>query len=126
MINLYQFVIDDITSVTSRVYPERADSDALFPYVVIKFPTINELDHNQDQVILEIDVWHKIGDGNDILIEIENLTDAIDKLFKGRRNLDENYLLMFQRLNRLSIPDEDSSIKRRQLRYAIKTYKKEN
>lgn len=119
---LYKFIIDETKHITNKVYPEQAPKNAQFPYVVFNFPTENMFEHYQDHIYLEIDIWSKSRQGVDAFYEATELTDEIDKVFKYKRHLDENYLLIFQRINKLAIPDEDSDIRHRQLRYLIKKH----
>lgn len=124
MVDKYEYVTEQLKKSCSRVSFKRAKDNDTFPYVVYNLPSTSEVVANRDDIILEIDIWDIQRDGYDVISSIENLTDTIDKSLKDIRYLDGKHLLMFQRLNRLVLPDEDKNIERRQLRYLIKSYDK--
>lgn len=124
MTDLAVYVVNQIKNVTNKVYPEFAPSEETFPYVIYKFPSTNELSVDSSNVIMEIDIWDRARSGHDSFADIERLTTAIDVLFKDARYIDEKMFLIIQKLSRMSIPDTDPSIRRRQLRYNIKMYQR--
>lgn len=126
MATKYKFVTDTIMTVTNDVYPEKAANKAKYPYVVYRFSSDYEIERNARGIFLEIDIWDSKKSNYDELTAIENLTDQIEKLFDYKRYLDDNHLLIFSKLGRSPIPDEDDNIIRRQLRFLIKSYDKNN
>jgi len=124
MINLYTLInsqIENICSCFVDHYPE--DEDKVYPYVEIKFPNI--LPHNSywENVLMEIEVWD--NKGTDIR-EIEGLVDLIDSKLKNLRYNDSFFNVSIQRNTpyRLSLPDPEIHIQRRQLRYIATVYSK--
>ena len=100
-----------------RVYHEHAPSDAVFPYLVYEV-TEGFKNGCRDDLTLIIDIW----DRNQSSMEIEELTDTIDRLFDNA-NLPTDYVLpTFYRESRLKIEDPDKTLKRRQLRFSVQTY----
>lgn len=124
MLNIMKFLTKELKKINPKVYNERALSTTLFPYVVFKIRNSSLLENDREDVIVEVDIWDIQKDGYDAIVNIELLTDKIDKFLKNVRHNDENQVLIFSRIGRLNLLDEDSNIKRRQLRYLVKSYEK--
>ena len=124
MLDIMKFLTQELKKISPRVFNGNATKDAVFPYVVFKIPTSNIMEKNREDVIIEIDVWDIQKDGYDATINVEVLTSKIDKFLKNARYNGDNSVLIFQKINRLSLPDEDENVKRRQLRYLVKFYDK--
>ncbi|MFL0361806.1 hypothetical protein ACH0BF_02155 [Pseudobacillus sp. 179-B 2D1 NHS] len=116
------FIINQLSSVTHKAFYMKAPKETSFPYIVFNFPSNNPSNSNAEDRILELDVWNQDKPNYDALTETENLTDQVENIFKTLRHLDEESLFIFTKLNRFSLPDEDTSIERRQLRFLIKNY----
>lgn len=124
MLDIMKFLTTELKKLTPRVFNENAPTNSIFPYVVFKIVTSNIVEKDREDVIIEIDIWDIKKDGYDAIVSVETLTDKIDKFLKKNRHNGENSVLIFQKINRLSLPDEDTNIKRRQLRYVVKFYDK--
>lgn len=124
MLSIMKYLTTELKKLSPRVYNEYATSNAIFPYVVFNIRTSNILETNREDVILEIDIWDIQKDGYDAIVNVELLTDKIDKFLKDNRHNDENQVLIFSKIGRLSLPDENTNIKRRQLRYVVRYYDK--
>ncbi|OEH86252.1 hypothetical protein BHU72_12010 [Desulfuribacillus stibiiarsenatis] len=125
MISLLLYVTALLEKKADRVYQEIApEKDPItnkkpeFPYVVYNFPPSSSPVPDRDDKILEIDVWDNIPDTT----RLEQLTDSIDKSLNKLRHLEGDFFVIFQRLSKGSIPDPDPKIRRRQIRYLLKTY----
>ena len=111
------------STAISEAYMDQAPQGTAFPFVTFKFPTSNATDPSQDH-FLEVDVW----DRNTSATRVETLTNSIDTaLHKVVIRTSTGFNAHFQRVNRLAIPNFDSvtgasMIKRRQLRYLVRTY----
>lgn len=116
------FVIKQLSDITSKIFYRKASKDTPYPYVVFNFPSNNPLGSNAEGAILEMDIWNKEKPNYDALTETENLADLIENKLKDIRHLDDDFLFIFTKLNRLSPPDEDQDIERRRLRFLVKTY----
>lgn len=128
MLNLYDYIIEEINPICecySDEYPqdkESAEGKKVYPYCTISFPfaiTNNEYSNNN---LAYIDIWSN----QHSITEVETLTDAIyKKLNKLKIMKDDMYLQIFRnnpcRLN-LNDSDPDINLKRRQLRFLVKTY----
>lgn len=118
------YLTKELKKLSPRVYNEVANQNAIFPYVVFNIVTSSITEKNREDVIIEIDIWDYVKDGYDAVLNVELLTNKIDKFLKNNRHNDEESVFIFQKINRLSLPDEDKNIKRRQLRYVVKYYDK--
>jgi hypothetical protein len=99
------------------VYLEEAPQGDAIDYATYRITTSNATDPSQD-FFLEIDLWFK---GTDT-IDLERLADGIDEDFHKWVYHSATLNAHFQRINRLMIPDPDATIRRRQLRYLVRTY----
>lgn len=122
MLNIMKFLTRELKNLTPRVFNENATPNAIFPYVVFNIRTSSVVERDREDVIIEIDIWDYQKDGYDAIVNVELLTNKIDKYLKSVRHIEDDSLLIFEKINRLSLPDEDSNIKRRQLRYLVKYY----
>ncbi|CAM3729811.1 hypothetical protein [Mesobacillus zeae] len=127
MMNLLKYLFTLLSQAQKPVYFEQApekDSITLappkFPYIVFKLPDSLNVENDRQDYSLIIDIWDNRTDTT----ALENLTSQVDKLLYRLRVTDMNQFLMFERENRLMIPDEDTSIKRRQLQYTVKQYER--
>jgi len=122
MISLLTELYNLIYSAASgRVYFETAEDEATFPYAVYRLPTstsIGNNDYARQDFILEIDVWDNVPDAT----RIETLADRIDVAINNQRVRTNLVALKIYRIGRLNIPDPNSDIRRRQLRYRVATY----
>jgi hypothetical protein len=122
LVDLYDYVIDKIKDVESKPYTDYIPSDAPYPRIQIKFP--NTLPNGWGELnLLEIDIWDK----NHSKAQVESIADNIDKIFKRLNETTNDYCIQVYRNTpyKLNIPDPDVEIRRRQLRYIIKIYRKE-
>lgn len=121
MIELFEFIYDELTKVHGDVWHrEEIPQDASYPFVSFFIPTDSPLEVHRSDIILELDVWHSRGATNNVLGEIESLTNEIEEHFKRMRYIDNEKLIIFERLSRIPIPDTNPDIRRRQLRYRLK------
>lgn len=120
MITLLQYLFTRLSEAQIPIYFEQAPNDAQYPYAVFKLPDSLNIESDRQDYSLIVDVWDNKPDTT----ILETLTDSLDNLLYKQSYLDTNQHLLFQRENRLMIPDEDSSIRRRQLQYTIKRYER--
>lgn len=124
MIDLQRFIVSELKKIHPRIYLESAPQGATFPYVVYALPTSDENERRED-FILEINIWDKPVDGS--TVSLQTLSDQIDQELNRLVFIDHvnDWLARFYRINRLMIPDPDSTIRRRQLRYEIRSYRRD-
>lgn len=120
MIDLQKFIFNELRQIHPRVYAEWAPQDGAFPYVVYRLPTSNESGWRED-FILEVDIWDRPDDGS--TVPLQELADRIDQALHRRRYTSpEGWTTGIFRINRLMVPDPDPLIRRRQLRYELRTF----
>lgn len=111
-------IIKQILDMTiGKTYYELASDTAVFPYKVYSFENIDLGDVERDDLILLVDIW-----GKDDVSEVEFLTDEIENIFNNLNSPSATSLPTFYRISRKPIPDEDKSIKHRQLKFQIQNY----
>ncbi len=122
MIELQKYVVGVLKSVHSRVYQEEAPQEAVYPFVVYRLPTSTETEERREDFILEVDVWDNPPDGS--TVTLQQLADEIDRALHRTVYLDPGgkWITMIYRINRMMVPDPDPEIRRRQLRYDLRTY----
>lgn len=123
MIELQKYIYSELKKVHPRVYPEEAPQrDDIYPFVVYRLPTSNEVVDYREDFILEIDVWDRPEEGSTVTLQL--LADAIDLALNRTRYVssDGSWVMRIYRINRMMVPDPDLAIRRRQLRYELKTY----
>lgn len=120
MKNLLQYIFSILSETLKPVYLEVAPNEVAYPYIVFSLPNSVNVESDRQDYTLQINIWDNKTDTT----ALETLTDLIDgKLYK-RQYLDSNQFIKFERESRLMVPDTDPSIKRRQLRYTVKTYER--
>lgn len=122
MLSIQAYLTKELRKICPRTYNENATQNAIFPYVVFNMPLSTRSSRDSDAVYLEIDIWDYARDGYDATYNVETITNRIEKFLKDNRHLDENQLLIFTETNRLSLRDPDTNVRRRQLRYTVKYY----
>lgn len=106
-----------LDTTLGKTYYEIASDSAIFPYKVYSFENIDLGDIERDDLILVIDIW-----GKEDISEVELLADNIEKLFNNLNHPHGNSFPTFFRVSRKPIPDEDKTIKHRQLKFQVQNY----
>jgi hypothetical protein len=119
MINLLKMLFTQLSDVGIPVYLEQPEQGTPPPYVSFSLPNSVEVETDRLDYTLQVDIWDNSRDNT----RVETITTQIDNKLHKLRHLDNNQLLIFQRENRLMVPDPDG-LRRRQLRYVIKTYER--
>lgn len=117
-IELRKVVKSLLKKVNNSIFYEEANEKAQFPYIVYEFDTVNLNNYPRDDIFLTIDVW----DRNIDTVRVETLADDIEKVLNHINNPTISVLPTFYLENRMSIRDEDKTIKRRQLKFIIQNY----
>ncbi|MDF2589831.1 MAG: hypothetical protein K0S41_3672 [Anaerocolumna sp.] len=101
------------------LYNEKKDINTSCPFVIFNIPNSSENSQSQRyDYYIEIDIWTK--NLNQCII----MTDKIESLFHRYIVTNEKLQATFYVTNRINnIPDENSIVKRNQLRLEAKTYK---
>lgn len=113
--------IDEL-SHQKQFYDVAVDKEQI-PMAIFKFPNILNNEYRED-VLLEIDIWHNSTATG--IVELEEISDEIDSNLNRLKYLDEYMQVSIYRQSPylLNLNDEDEEIKRKQLRYVCKTYKR--
>lgn len=117
-IELRKVITNLLKQVNSNIYYEEAKSNAEFPYIVYELTSVNLNNYPRDDIFLIIDVWDK----NKSTQTVEILADKVEKTLNMINNPTNAVLPTFYLNDRMSIRDEDKSIKRRQLKFIIQNY----
>ena len=118
-----KIVYDKLIALCPRVYYQQAPQGAVFPYVVFVFPTEGRQYKHQVERMLEVNVYDSSDSGYNVALEIENLTDSIDKVLDYQTGNYGDIRAWFRRIGRTAIPyPSDSNIWRRELLYVYTTY----
>ncbi len=122
MLDVYKYVTDKLKTLDTQLYTDYIPTEKTYPYVQFQFPNVSPNGFGELN-LLQIDVWDKSTSN----VHVETITDNIDKLFNRHNEITNDYCIQVYRNNpyRLNIPDPDMEIRRRQLRYVIKIYRKE-
>ena len=127
MLNMYDYLIEQIDPIVtcySDEYPqdkESAENGAkVYPYAtVLMYSAIPNNEYSNNNLVY-IDVWsNKRG-----IEEVETLTDAIYNKLNKSTIMKDDMFIQISRYNpcRLNLNDPDINLKRRQLRFLVKTY----
>lgn len=99
-----------------KAYYERANKNILYPYAVFVFESANIMDLSKREIDVVIDVWDKSDDSS----VVEDLADEIVNTI--------NHKLLFPKeipslriygVKKRSLPDDDVTLKRRQIECSI-------
>lgn len=115
---LYQL----LTQIHNRVFHEQAPQTEPkpYPYVVFNFPS-SDVTNYRENYILEVDVWDRPEDGDSA--PMQDIADAIDRRLNRTHHTDPaGWFARIYRTEQMAPPDPDPKIRRRLLRYEIRTY----
>lgn len=117
---LKKLVQTKLKTLTTNVYHEIANEDAMYPHIVFEFRRIDLGDLSRQDYILEINVWDKQKSST----RVDELADNVESLLQAQ-NLPQNTILpTFYLIDRQNIPDEDKEIKRRRIQFQIQNYER--
>jgi hypothetical protein len=126
VIELQRFIVQQLKTVHPRVLLEFVPENQVveYPYVVYNLPNSEEIVDRREDFILEVDVWDKPIDGS--TVALQTLADTIHQKLNRLTYTDNanGWSSRFYLVNRLMLPDPDPMIRRRQLRYEIKVYRR--
>lgn len=105
-----------LDQVTGNTYYEEAPDTSVYPYKIFEFENIGTQDTNRDDSILVVHVW-----GRDIK-QVELICDRIENLFQLCNNPTSTSLPTFYAFDRRPIPDEDKTLKHRQIKIQVQNY----
>lgn len=116
--DLKELVQTKLKTITTNVFFEIADDEALYPHIVFSFKEIDLDDLSRQDYMLYVDIWTKGTDSTGI----DDLADSVEDLLQAQ-NLPQTYVLpTFYKRDRKSIDDSDKSIRHRLVRFQIQNY----
>ena len=118
--DLKKLVQTKLKTLTTNVYHELADKDAVYPHIVFTFRRIDLQDLSRQDYILEVDVWDREKDTT----RVDNLADSVENLLQAQNLPQEHILPTFYLIDRRNILDEDKNIKHRQIQFQIQNYER--
>jgi len=117
VIDLFTVIFERL-SVEWPVFFEEKDTESFAnDYIVFKLPPSSSTKY-RDDLILEVTLWSYLEDRD--TVHIEQKWAELDKKLRHYMHLDDNQLLIFQKISQGMIPDPDKNVRRRELRYLIK------
>ena len=112
----------ELKKVHSRTYFDRAERNAVFPYVVYAVPSSFQGEDATYNLIWRIDIFSNSGNN---ITDLEQVTASIINRFHKAVYSDNTMMMRFELDSILQIPDTEESIRRRQLSFNVKYYNKE-
>jgi hypothetical protein len=112
----------ELRKIHIRSHFDRAPAKEEFPFVTFKAPSTFQGEDTTENIMVEVDVWDNRGNN---IAELESITKDISKEFHKKTYEDEKMFLIFERESLLNIPDPEEQIRRRQIRFKVKYYNRE-
>lgn len=123
MLDLYDYIKNKLQPLNVKIYTDYIPADAVYPYIQLQFS--NSVPNGYGELdLMQLDIWDK----NQSEENAESIADSVDNIFKRLNETNDNFCIQIYRYYpyyRLSIPVTDAEIRRRELRYTIKIYRKE-
>lgn len=116
--DLKKLIQTKLKTLTTNVYFEQAQDNAIYPHVVFTFRTIDLGDLSRQDYILDVDVWDK----GTTTFNVDDLSDKIEDLLQLQNLPQTKILPTFFKIDRKTITDSDKSIKHRLIRFQIQNY----
>jgi hypothetical protein len=108
-----------LENACSNVFYENSTDDAPYPYIVYSLEHVKDEDkYNYD---LEVHVWDKSISSK----LVESISDNVEFTLDGEYYTDSNQSLTLGLDTRISVPDQDKSLKHRRLLFDLQYYWKE-
>ena len=116
--DLKKLIQTKLKTLTSNVYYEEANDNAMFPHIVFSFHEIDLGDISRQDYILEVDIWDK----SKSTYNVEELSDKVEDLLHCENLPQDHILPTFYKIDRKPILDPNKNIKHRQVRFQIQNY----
>ncbi len=116
--DLKELVQTKLKTITTNVFFEIANDDAMYPHIVFTFRTIDLDDLSRQDYILDVDIWTKGTNST----SIDDYADSVEDLLQAKNLPQKNVLPTFYKIDRKTLIDEDKSIRHRLVRFQIQNY----
>lgn len=118
MKNVIKQIISIIDGLGYSVFLDEKDIDTDYPFVILKFPSSTPFEYREDYIIT-LDIWTVNK------MDCIDMTDAINQALNRYHFINEYIQFTINKVNQINnIKDEDAKIKRNQLKYIVKAYKR--
>lgn len=104
-----------------KAYYEKANKVVAFPYAVFEFETTIISDNVKREIEVTIDIWDK----SESSVAVEELADKISQSINYKLLFPSGESLRLYGVRKRSLPDEDESLRRRQIECSIIYFEKE-
>lgn len=106
-----------LKTIHPRVHFNVAPDTTAFPYIVYDLP--NSLTNEEQEVfVLDVDIWDNTTDTT----AIETLAEQVWSTLHKYRYLDSDIQFSIYRMNRLTLTDDDTRIRRRKLMFEVRYF----
>lgn len=105
-----------------EAYYEIASDQAVYPYKVFTFDNMNLGNSGRDDIMLVVDVWNKETGTGAASTEADSMCDKIEKDLHLTNAPNGTSFPTFYRDSRITVPDEDKSLKHKQMKFLIQNY----
>lgn len=116
---LRKLIREKLQTIQGETYHREAPRDAVYPYKTFTLQSVTFTDA-RDDFDLCVDIWHR-GDWK----VIEEIADAIEKLFQNTNLPQKTILPTFFRESRYNLEDPDKTLQHIQLRFLVQLYELE-
>ena len=116
--DLKKLIQEKLKTITTNVFYEQANDNALYPHIVFSFKEVNLGDLSRQDYMLYVDVWDKARS----TYNVEELADKVEDLLHTQNLPQTNILPTFYKVDRKSILDSNKDIKHRLIRFQIQNY----
>lgn len=101
-----------------EVFYELANDDKMYPHIVFSFDNINTGDLYRHDLSLIIDIYDK----SDSAYLVESIADDVEDMFNAINLPQDTILPTFYLEARRPVPEEDKSIRHRQIEVIVQNY----
>lgn len=115
---LRRIVTTLLDQVPGKTYYDHAPDDAVFPYKVYSFESIDLNDLSRDDLVLIVDLWDR-GESTGF---VESIADQIENELNNVTVPKGGAYPTFFRISRKPLADENKQLQHRQLRFAVQNY----
>lgn len=113
-------VQEQLETIPGETYYKVADENAVMPYKVFSFTSVNLGDINRDDIVMDIDLWNRATDPE----QIEEMADTIEQLFNAVNLPTDTILPSFFRENRVLSVIGDRHLQHVTLTFTIQNYER--
>lgn len=118
--DLRKLIRGKLLHICRNVYYETAPDTFLYPHITFSCKNMSAVDGNRQDIMLDIDLWDKSENAN----QIEEMADETEDAFNIKNEPQDTILPTFYLVSRNSVEDENKMIRHRAIRVLIETYER--